>query len=261
MSASPTLTALTRVGFATRGFLYIVIALLIIRTGRAEDVNGALEYLGNGGGRVLLFVMAAGLFAYGLWRLSDATFDIERHGSDRKGMMERIGAAVSGAVHLVLTWQAIRLIQGLRATGDGTEAGTQAALDLPGGAMLVIVGGVVLFAVGAIQLVKAVKGSFLHYLEPAIAARPWAQWSGRAGYAARGLVFMISSYFLLNAGLKERASEAGGMAEALSWLTSPADLVIAAGLLGFGIFSLIEARCRILHDVPVDALARRVAGR
>ena len=261
MRASPTLTALTRVGFATRGILYIVIAVLVIRTGRTEDVNGALAYLGSGGGRVLLFVMAAGLFAYGLWRLSDAAFDIERHGTGRKAIVERIGAAVSGAVHLVLTWQAIRLIQGLRASGDGTEAGTQAALDLPGGAFLVIAGGIALFAVGAIQLVKAAKGSFLRYLGPAIAAQPWAQWSGRAGYAARGLVFMISSYLLLNAGLKERASEAGGMADALSWLTSPADVIIAAGLFGFGIFSLIEARYRILHDVPVDDLARRATGR
>ena len=45
--------------------------------------------------------------------------------------------------------------------------------------------------------------------------QPWARWSGRAGYAARGVVFIISGYLLLRAGFHEQASEAGGMDEAL----------------------------------------------
>ena len=48
MTASTRLTLLTRIGFATRGLLYIVIALLVIRTGRSEDTSGALRYLGQG---------------------------------------------------------------------------------------------------------------------------------------------------------------------------------------------------------------------
>jgi hypothetical protein len=252
MNASARLTTLTRIGFAARGLLYIVIAVLVIRTGRAEDPSGALEYLGQGGGRVLLGVMAAGLLAYGVWRLADAAFNIERHSADRKGMFERIGAAASGLVHLLLAWQALRLIQGSGSSGDGTRQGTQVALDLPGGKTIVVLAALVLLAVGIFQLVKAVKGSFLQHLEPQAARQAWVQWSGRAGYAARGLVFMISSYFLLNAGMENQASEAGGTAEALSWLTNPWDLLVAIGLFAFGLFSLVEARYRRLHDVPVD---------
>jgi hypothetical protein len=259
MNASKRLTTLTRIGFATRGLLYVVIAFLVIHTGRTEDTGGALRYVGDGAGKALIAVMAAGLLAYGIWRLADAAFDIERHGTDRKAILERVGAAASGIVHLFLTWQAVRLLRGLESTGDGTEAGTRMALDLPGGSALVMLGAALLCAVGAIQFVKAVKASFLKHLEPQVAARPWALWSGRAGYAARGLVFLISSWFLLRAGLSERASDAGGMDEALAWLTSPADIVIALGLFGFGLFSLIEARFRILADVPVDGIARRVS--
>lgn len=261
MNTNARLTLLTRIGFATRGLLYLVIAFLILRTGRAEDTSGALEFLGQGGGRVLLGVMAAGLFGYGIWRMADAAFDIEGHGADRDGAMERVGAGISGIVHLLLTWQAIRLIQGAASSGNGTQKGTQTALDLPGGPMIVMLGGAILFAVGIFQLVKAAKGSFLRHLEPGVARAAWARWSGRAGYAARGLVFIICAYFLLKAGMDEQASEAGGMAQALSWLTSPVDIVVAVGLLGFGIFSLIEARYRILHDVPVQGFARKVAGR
>lgn len=257
MDAKARLTMLTRVGFAARGLLYIVIALLVISTGRAEDSNGALEYLGQGGGRVLLVVLAAGLLAYSLWRLSDAAFDIERHGADRKGAMERIGAAASGLAHLLLAWQAVRLIQGAASTGDGTREGTRAALQLPGGGTLVVAAGVVLLGVGVFQLIKAVRGTFLRYLEPQIARQPWAQWSGRAGYAARGLIFLICGYFFVKAGIVEQASEAGGTAQALSWLSSPLDILVAFGLFAFGLFSFIEARFRVLHDVPVDNIARR----
>ncbi|KTT74656.1 DUF1206 domain-containing protein [Sphingomonas endophytica] len=260
MNASARLTTLTRVGFATRGLLYMVIAMLILRTGRAEDPSGAIAYLGRGGGQVLLGVIAAGLVAYGIWRLADAVLDIERHGTDRKGVMERLGAGVSGAIHLLLASQAVQLMRGAALSGDGTREGAQTAMRLPGGWALVLAGAAVLAVLGAVQLAKALKGSFLRYLDPSIAHRSWVQWSGRAGYAARGLVFLISGYLLARAGIEEQASQAGGMARVLAWLTSPFDVIVGAGLLAFGLFSLVEARYRRLHDVPVDGAIRRATG-
>lgn len=260
MNSVARLTTLTRLGFAARGLLYVVIALLVIGTGRAEDPAGALQYLGRGGGRLLLIVMAIGLVAYGLWRLADAALDIERHGPSGQGSLERLGAGVSGLLHLFLAWQAVRLIRGAAAGSGGTEQGAETAMQLPGGAAMVVLAGVVLLAVGASQLVKAVRGDFLKHLEQRVANQPWVQWTGRAGYAARGLVFLISSFFLLRAGLQSQASEAGGMAQALSWLSSPLDLVVALGLLAFGLFSFVEARYRIISDVPVRGMARRATG-
>ncbi len=256
------LTMLTRVGFAARGVLYIVIAILVLTTGRTEDPAGALQYLGQGGGQVLLLVMTLGFLAYGLWRLSDAIVDIERHGNDSAGLRARLGAAGSGVVHLLLAWQAIKLIQGTAAaSGNAPDDAARGVLQLPGGDMLLIAGGLLLLGIGAFQIVKAVKGSFLKRLKPVVAAQPWAQWTGRLGYAARGLIFLITGVFLARAGLDEQAKKAGGMAEALSWLTSPWDLVVAAGLFAFGLFSLIEARFRILQDVPVGSIGNRVSSK
>ena len=65
---------LARFGFVMRGVLYIVIAMLVIGTGRTEDLTGAMEYLDRGAGRWLLMLMVAGMFGYGLWRVSDAAF-------------------------------------------------------------------------------------------------------------------------------------------------------------------------------------------
>lgn len=250
MDVASRLTTLTRIGFAARGLLYLVIGILVIRTGRTEDPSGALGYLAQGGGRLLLALMAAGLIAYGIWRLADAVFDVEQRGTAGTAMAERLGAGASGLVHLALAWQAVRLLQGAAVSGgDGAQRGASTALQLPGGGLLLVVGGGVLIGVGAYQLVKAAKADFLRHLEPQVARQAWASWTGRAGYAARGLVFIISGFFLVRAGLEEQSSEAGGMAQALTWLANPWDLLVAIGLFAFGLFSLIEARYRVLHDL------------
>lgn len=255
--AASRLTMLTRLGFAARGLLYLVIAALVITTGRTEDPAGALQYLGEGGGKILLIVLTAGLIAYGLWRLSDAVFDIEQNGNGKSAMIKRAGAAASALVHFFLAWQAIKLTQGIASAQEGgAQEQASSVLQLPGGATLLLLGGLVLVGVGIFQLVKAAKASFLEHLDPHITSENWVEWTGRAGYAARGIVFLITGAFLFNAGLAEQASEAGGMAEALTWLNHPWDSVVAVGLMAFGLFSLIEARYRVLRDVPVGKIRR-----
>lgn len=261
-NAGERLTTLTRLGFAARGLLYLVIATLVLTTGRTEDPAGALRYLGEGGGKILLILLTVGLAAYGIWRLSDAIFDIEGHGDGKSAAFERLGAAASGLIHFFLAWQAVKLTQGIASSQEnGAQDSASSVLQLPGGSMLLIAAAFVLLAVGAFQFVKAAKASFLKHLEPRIAAAPWAKWTGRAGYAARGVVFLIMGAFLANAGFAQQASEAGGMEEALSWLNNPWDLIVALGLMAFGLFSLIEARYRQLRDVPVETIGRRVGSK
>lgn len=257
MDASARLTALTRIGFAARGLVYVVIGMLLIRAGRPEGPSGALQYLAEGGGELFMMLISAGFGAYGLWRLADALFNIERHPPDAKGLRERLGAGGSGVVHLLLAWQAVRLFRGDAAgREDSTAEASDAALSLLGPDELTLpAAGAVLLAAGAFQLIKAAKCSYLRHLEPQIASRDWAKWIGRLGYGARGIVFLISGYFLLKAGLQQPSGEAGGIEGALAWLDNPWDVLVAGGLIAFGLYSLVEARFRILHDVPVKEIA------
>lgn len=91
------------------------------------------------------------------------------------------------------------MISGTASASEGAPESSENALQLPGGELLLIVAGVVLLGVGVFQLVKSVRGTFLRHLEPRIARQLWAQGSGRIGYAARSLIFLISVYFLLRA--------------------------------------------------------------
>ena len=258
MNASSSLTTLTRLGFAARGLVYIVIAWLVIRSGRAEDPSGALQHLAEGGGELPMVLIAVGLIAYGLWRLADALFNVERHSSDGKGLRERLGAGGSAVAHLLLAWQSIRIAEGdSAASTEGVGGGGAEALTLLGPDELVLpAAGLVLLGVAVHQLIKATRCGFLRDLEPQMASREWVKWTGRLGYGARGVVFLISGFFLLKAGLDHReGGQDAGIEAALAWLDNPWDLLVALGLLAFGLYCLIEARFRIIHDVPVSAIA------
>ena len=89
---------LARFGFVVRGLLYIVIAWLVIATGRTEDLTGVMEYLGRGVGRWIMVFLVAGMTGYGLWRLSDAAFGMESGRHHARAWRRRIAAGCSGII-------------------------------------------------------------------------------------------------------------------------------------------------------------------
>jgi hypothetical protein len=254
MSQERGLVWLTRMGFAARGLLYLIIAWLVIGTGRATDLSGALEYLR--GERLLLTIILVGFLAYGFWRITDALLDTEGHGPGKRGAAGRAGAGASGIIYLFLAWQCWRLLQG---GGSNSEGGAQeqasTVMSLPGGTLLLIVGAAILLLAGLWQLKNAARCDFCKHLRPDVANQDWVKWMGRGGYGARGVIFLVTAGFLLSAGLSGDASEAGGMQDALRWLSSPVNLIVAAGLALFGAFSLVEARYRSINPPPVGRVA------
>ena len=248
---------LTRLGFAARGLLYLIIAWLAIGAGRAEDLSGALEYLR--GERALLIIILAGFLAYGFWRVTDALFDSEGHGDGRKGALGRLGAGASGIIYLFLAWQAWRFLKGdggVSGRGAQEQAGT--VMNLPGGTLLVEIGGIILFLAGLWQVKRAISGDFCKHLRPDIRTQSWVKWMGRGGYGARAVVFLVTAVFLISAGLSGDPGEAGGMQDALRWMDSPVNLAVAIGLALFGLFSLVEARYRMIHRLPTEHIGQRM---
>ena len=258
MPSVANLETLTRIGFAARGILYLVIGYLALRSGGAADNVEALNYLDGTAGKIFLAIMALGFAAYGLWRLSEAFLDTEAHGSDAKGIAVRIGGAASGLIHLALCVYAARLASGSgHSAGGGTSDGAATALSLPGGQLLLTIAAIGMFVTGLYQLIKAIKLDFLKHLEPSVAKSDLVAWAGRIGYAARGIVFAIVGWFFWNASQHARAAEAGGTEEAMASLPDALRLLVALGFVLFGIFSLVEARYRRINDPHVLSRLKR----
>lgn len=240
---------LCRVGFLGRGLLYILIAWLALQTGRTEDLTGALEYLGKGSGRYLLMVIAAGLAAYGLWRLADAAFAIENPGGEGKALRKRAAAGFIGLIYLYLSYKAARILLAGRSGEISAQQQADTVLDLPGGVLVLGIAALVLAVAGLNQLRKAVTCSFLRHLDHRAQA-PVVRWLGRIGYAARGVIFLTVGYLIGKAAVDARSQEAGGMEQALDFFSGGVLYAVALGLLLFGAFSIVEAVFRRMHEPP-----------
>jgi Domain of Unknown Function (DUF1206) len=257
-----TLETFARLGFAARGVMYCLIGWIALRTGTRADGQAALDWLASGPGGIVVALMAAGFAGYGVWRIIEAAIDSEGQGGDAKGIAVRIGGVISGLVHLALALYAMRLFwsdDGGLSGGASADMGAQTAMDLPGGTTLILLAAIAILGTGLYQFAKAYKLGFLKQMDRAVAGKDWLKWVGRAGYAARGVTFLMIGWLLLRVWQTENADAAGGIAQALDALPSDLFLIVALGLGLFGIFSFVEARYRRIADPQVlDRLKRAV---
>jgi hypothetical protein len=257
--AAPWVERLGRVGYAAKGNVYLLVGVLAaeaaigVAGGAATGSRGALRHARRlPFGDVLLVAIAAGLAGYVLWRLVQTIRDTERKGRSPAGIIVRLGYAISGAIHGVLAWTALELVQGHRPRGDEAlpHEYTARLLSLPHGPWLVCAVGAVVIGVAVAQGVIAVRAAFVSKLDPLSSmARAWITWLGRLGYVARGVVLFIIGGFLISAGIHANPRDARGLGGALHeiarqpegrWLFG----AVAVGLAAYGVFMLLLARCR-----------------
>ncbi|MBL0421880.1 DUF1206 domain-containing protein [Ramlibacter sp. AW1] len=257
--AAPWIQRLARMGFAAKGVVYLIIGSLALeaalgRGGETTDSQGALQaVLQQPFGRVLLGIVAVGLVGYAIWRFVQAGLDPEGIGSDGKGMVTRAAYAISGVLHAALALQATRLALGLGAGGggdSGPQDWTAMAMAQPMGRWIIAGVGLAIVAFGVAQLVRAYRTDLpgrldLGRLSPT--ARVWVVRFGRIGMAARGIVFGVIGGFLVRAALTYDPGKARGLGGALDSLHEQAYGVwllglVAAGLIGYGLFQLVHAR-------------------
>lgn len=245
---------LVRLGFAARGLTYMLLGMLALGTsGKAmQGANGVFDYLLEMPlGSPLLWLVALGLLAYAVFKVISAIANFEHRGNDAKGAVMRIGDLASGVAHLALAYAAMRFANGDRASagGDGSEQMAAPVMDFELGQLLIGIIGIGILIGGAMQLKQAVTGSFMKHI--AGNAPRAIEGIGRAGFAARGVVFGIVGVSLIRAAWNERGTQIKGIGEALLTLRDAGMLytLVAIGLLLFGAFSLVTVRYRILPDI------------
>lgn len=257
------LETFARIGWCARGVVYCLLAAFALTGAGASDASpqGVFRSVRDmPGGTVLLLLLAAGLALYGAYRLYGAALDSEGKGSEPKGIAIRIGYAASGIAHFILAWAAARLASGGRSDGGGREKEAAGMLlDMPLGGTILGLVGLALLAAAAQQAIKAWTTEFMRDL--AGGAPSWAVPVGRAGLAARAVVFAVIGISLVKAGWFGAAGEVKGLGDALSSLTENKELylLVAAGLFLFGVHSFVEARWRRIRDEDVVARLKAAA--
>lgn len=245
---------LVRLGYAARGLTYILLGILALGTsGKAVDgASGVFDYLQEMPlGTPLLWIVALGLFAYGLFKLLSGAANVQNRDDDAMGIAKRVGDLASGVAHFFLAYAAYTFANGERTSSSGS-GGTQAmagpVLDFSFGPFVIGLIGVGLLAAAVIQGKRAATGDFMKHI--ASRAPKAVEAIGRAGHAARAVVFAIVGWSLMQGAWLASETQVKGLGEALLSLrdTGFVYTLVAIGLLMFGAFSLVTARYRIIPD-------------
>ena len=259
---------LARLGYLAIGLVYLIIGGLAARVAFSSGMSGSVKGANvdrttaidtiyqQPFGKLLLGVVAVGVFGYVLYNMSRGFFDTEYAGSTPGGLVKRAGYVVAGLSYGALAVGAAQLALGTGGGGKSSNATTQdwtrRLLDEPFGVWLVVLVALVVLAFAGEQLVRAYKASFKKHLDLAALSgslRDVVVWLGRAGYAARGVVFAEIGVFLLIAALNHNNKDAKGLGGALAQLASEpyGHLllgVVALGLVAYGLFCLAQSRYR-----------------
>jgi hypothetical protein len=259
-----TLERLARFGYGARGAVYVLVGglalLAAVGGGRAGDSHDALRTVLVGPlGAPLVGLIALGLLAFAVWRVIEAVTDADRRGSSLKGLTVRGAHLVSAVAYFGLAGTAASLSLGLGfGGGDGVHDGTAWLLAKPLGRWLVALVGLAVAGAAFSYLRRAWRGDTTERLAlDAPARRRWAEPTGRFGYAARGVAFLLIGGFLAAAAWHQSSAEAKGLGEAFALLRAQPYgtvmlAVVAAGHAAFGVFGLIQARYRRIDAPDVD---------
>ncbi|MHB8647175.1 MAG: DUF1206 domain-containing protein [Thermomicrobiales bacterium] len=263
-ATNPWSVRVARCGYGAKGVVYLLIGGLAAKAatgsgGKTTDKTGAIETLYQQPfGRFLVAIVAVGLFAYALWLFIAAALDLERKGTEAKGVVARLAYVVVGFSYAALGFLALRLVlhrsSGGKSSDTKTQDWTARLLKHPGGVALVILAGLILLGIAGFFFSQAVTAHFRKKLDLSDAhagERQWVVPVGRSGYAALGVVNAIIGLFLIIAAFRRNAGEAKGVGGALAELTlHPYGAlllgIVAVGLIAYGVYAFVEARYRRL---------------
>jgi hypothetical protein len=254
---------LARVGFAARGLTYIIVGYIAFQiafggSSRQASRNGAFHAIADKSwGPALLWVMTIGFFGMAAWRLTEAIWGHRDEDSGVKRFGKRVYSAGRAVLYAFVGYSSGSLASGSGSGGSGGSGSSAKSVsaDLMKksyGVPLLVAIGIALIAIGIGLAWRGARTKFEKKLKTEQMGRlteSIVRKVGAVGMIARGVVFALIGIFLIQAALTFDPNKAKGLDGSLRELAQHGWgkvllVLVALGLIAFGIYSFFEARYR-----------------
>lgn len=252
-----------RLGWVAKGIVYAIVGVLAVPIafggGRGGDGeasrSGAIAEIADAPfGRIVLWVLAAGLVLYALWRLVTAFLPADDN--DAETLAHRVAYFSSAVLYSVLAWTAISFATGSGDSGGGggLQSLSQTLMEQSAGRYLLGAIGIGGLGVAAYFAYKAYENRFLEQLDLSGAStseRELIEKTGTAGWIGRAVTTGLVSAFVLQAAVTADPDEAKGLDGSLrdvadNWWGTALVLIAGIGLIAYGAYAAGTARRRRL---------------
>jgi hypothetical protein len=254
----PWVKRLGRMGYLAKGSVYLLIGILAFMAaigvgGQTTGTKGALASIASKPfGEILLWILAIGLAGYVIWKVVEAITDPQNKGHDAKGILMRIGFIFSAIVYAGLAYRAVQIASNAGGSGGGNSKQTITAqvLSQPFGQWMVGMAGVAVIGYGIYEIYKGYSEKFTDSFQRSKMDKKeykLGKKTGKAGLMARGIVFCITGYFLIQTAITTNPDNAKGLDAALSeiaqqpfgqWMLG----IVALGLAAYGVFQILKGK-------------------
>ena len=254
LSDTVALDVVARFGFAVLAVVHILIGVVALQiafggTGQAEP-TGALEQLATGAaGPWTMWACAIGCAGLALWQFSESTLRARR-----LPVGKRLAKAISSG-SLVVIYGSMALTMARFAIGNEPDSSeftrdfTRSMMSHPLGISVVLAVGGTVLGIGCYFVAKGLRRSFRSELQHFENSRRGAVVDalGVVGHVAKGAALILVGLLFVVAALTNRPSQSTGLDGSLKALQDhpfgdAVLVVIAVGLICYGIFAVIRAR-------------------
>lgn len=253
--SNPWLERYILIGYAAKGSVYLSIGILALNAAVSEreaaGTYSTLTWLTERPlGKVLVCLLAIALTGYVCRRLFQ-TILLPGYSNpwSLKCIFKRIGYVMSGLSYAGVAYSALNIVLELGEADDTIEDLVSQLFEQPIGEWLILLGGIGVTTVGLFYIYGAYTGSYISEFQSEALHHQLEKWTiriGKLGVAARGVAFVLTGIFLIQAPIYGDSELAGGLENALRlisekplgwlWLS-----LIGVGMMCYGVYMFVAA--------------------
>ena len=246
-------------GYIAKGIIYLLIGVFAVQAAVFYDREATGTYLSLTSlaeqplGKLFVFMLAIALMGYVLRRLFQIIL-LPRYStiSGFERLFKQAGYMMSGLSYAGVAYSALNIALKTGEYDNTAEDLADELFELPIGEWLIFLGGIAVLTVGILYIWGAYTGSYISEFESSDIHHRLEKWTrrvGKYGVAARGVSFVITGIFIVQAALVGNSEFAGGLQNALQALVAQplGELwlgLIGLGFVAYGLYMFVAAKYR-----------------